>query len=68
MKARKDYLRIAQKKNKNRKDIRTSVGKQLRYVNRNLANIERLLDHCEKIPFDRHQYKYWLVIQHIYAQ
>lgn len=68
VKARKDYLRTAQKKNKSRKEIRISVGKQLRYVKRNLAIIERLLDNCEEFPFDRHQYRYWLVIQHAYAQ
>ena len=65
---RRDYLVTAQKKNKSRKEIRKALGKQLRYIKRNLITIGYLLDHCEGIPFDRYQYRYWLVIQHAYAQ
>jgi len=68
VKARRDYLRMAQKKNKSRKEIRIALGRQLRYLKRNLATIGHLLDNCGQIPFDRYQYKYWLVIQHAYAQ
>ena len=67
-KARKDYLRTAQKKRKSAKEIRKAIGKQLSYIKRDLSIIEHLLDHCSPIPFDAHQYKYWLVIQHTYAQ
>ena len=67
-KARRDYLRTAQKKNKSRKEIRIALGKQLRYLKRNLSIIELLLDNCGRIPFSRSQYKYWLVIQHAHAQ
>lgn len=67
-KARRDYLLTAQKKNKSRKESRTAIGKQLRYLKRNLAIIGRLLDNCEGIPFNRKEYKYWLVIQQAYAQ
>ena len=66
--ARKDYLRTAQKKNKSRKEIRMALGKQLRYLKRNLSTIELLLDTCKGIPFSPSEYKYWLVIQHAYAQ
>lgn len=67
-KARKNYLNVAQKKSKTRKDIRTSVRKQLAYLRRNIASINQILDSCESIPFDKHQYKYWFVIQHLYEQ
>jgi len=66
--ARKDYLKIAQKKSKTRKDIRSSIRKQLAYLRRNIASINKILDYCETIPFDKHQYKYWFVIQHLYQQ
>ncbi len=66
--ARKDYLNIAQKKTKSRKNIRTAIKKQLRYLPRNITSINQLLDKCETIPFDQKQYKYWFVIQHVYEQ
>jgi transposase, IS5 family len=66
--ARKEYLKIAQKKRKSHKDIRSANRKQLCFLRRNIRSIERALDHCETIPFDKHQYKYWFVIQHLYSQ
>jgi len=66
--ARKDYLNIAQKKTKSRKNIRIAIRKQLGYLRRNITSINQLLDKCETIPFDQKQYKYWFVIQHVYEQ
>lgn len=66
--ARKDYLKTAQKKNKSRKEIRTANKKQLGYLRRNIASINMILDYCDEIPFDKKQYKYWFVIQHLYEQ
>lgn len=66
--ARKEYLKTAQKKSKTRKEIRSSIRKQLAYLRRNIASINKILDHCKTIPFDKHQYKYWFVIQHLYEQ
>jgi len=66
--ARKYYLQTAQKKNKTRKSVRKAVGKQLRYLRRNIATINTLLDKYERIPFDRHQLKYFYVIQALYDQ
>lgn len=66
--ARKDYPKTAQKKSKTRKDIRSSIRKQLAYLRRNIASIHKILDRCESIPFDKYQYKYWFVIQHLYEQ
>ena len=42
-KARKDYLNIAKKKNKSTKEIRKAVGKQLRYVRRDIQHVDNLL-------------------------
>ena len=38
--ARKDYLNLARKKKRTAKDIRKAIGKQLRYVKRNLAHVD----------------------------
>jgi transposase, IS5 family len=66
--ARTKYLETAQKKNKTKKEIRNSVKRQLQYLRRNIKNIHKLLGEHKKIPFDRHQYKYLLVIQTFYDQ
>jgi len=66
--ARKRYLQTAQKKNKSRKEIRKAVGSQLRFLGRNLAAIDRLLDAYEEIPLKPKQYKYMLVAKTLYAQ
>jgi transposase, IS5 family len=67
-KARKDYLKTAQKKRKTRNEIRNALRKQLCYLKRDIKSIYRLLDSYGEIPFDRHQYKYFLVIQTLYDQ
>jgi transposase, IS5 family len=69
-KARKQYLLLAKKKNKSKKEIRKSMGQQLRYLRRNLKSIEKLLDLSQKQAFPlkpRDQKIYW-VIQHIFDQ
>jgi hypothetical protein len=66
--ARKDYLSTAQKRNKTRKEICKANGKQLQYLKRDITHINTLLDKYKEIPFDKHQYKYFLVIQTLYAQ
>ena len=43
-KARRDYLNIAKKKNKTTKMIRKAVGKQLRYIRRDIHLVETLLE------------------------
>jgi hypothetical protein len=66
--ARRDYLTIAKKKKKNKKELYKAIGKQLGYLKRNLGTIDKLLDSCPHIPFSHRDYKIYLVIQHIYAQ
>jgi len=67
-KARKIYLGTAQKKIKSKREIRNALGRQLRFLNRNIKTIYRLLDFYKTIPLTRHQYKYLLVIQEAYRQ
>lgn len=71
-KARKDYLNTAQSKKPSKRKIRLAVGKQLRYLRRNLGHIEALLDLNDSLglsfplPKDLHRY-YW-IIQLLYDQ
>ena len=67
-KARKEYLQTAQKKVKSKKAIHNAVKKQLAYLRRNISSIHKLLDSYQKIPLDRKEYKYLLVIQTLYDQ
>ena len=66
--ARKEYLHTAQKKVKSKKEIRSSVRKQLNYLKRNLKSIDKLLDAYQTIPLNRRQYRYLLVIHTLYEQ
>jgi hypothetical protein len=66
--ARKEYLKIAQKKTKGKKEIRKGIKKQLGYLNRNIKHIHALLDSIGGIPLNQHQYKYLLVIQTLHEQ
>ncbi len=67
-KARKDFLKVAQKKSKTKKQIRIGIRQQLQYLNRNIKHINRMLDELGCIPLDEKLYKYLLVIQTTYQQ
>ena len=68
--ARKRFLKTAQKKNKSRKDIRSAVGSQLRFLNRNLRSINKLLNSFStvSVPLEKRDFKYLLVINFLYQQ
>jgi IS5 family transposase len=66
--ARKQFLKIAQKRSKSRKEIRKGVGKQLRYLARNLKSIDKILDKCSIFPLNPRQQKYLMVIHTFYQQ
>ena len=68
IKARKDYLKTAQKKTKSNKEIRKALRKQLSYLGRNIKIIHKLLDEHDRIPLNKHQLKYLFVIQTLYDQ
>jgi hypothetical protein len=67
-KARKAYLSEAQKKNSTSSFIRKANGKQLNFLKRNIGHIHRLLDTYPRMPLDRKQHKYLLVIQTVRDQ
>lgn len=64
--ARKEYLKTAQNKKPSRAKIRKAVGKQLRYLRRNIKHIATLLDVNERLqlpfplPADLQRY-YWII-------
>lgn len=68
--ARKEFLSAAKKKSKSNKELRKAIGKQLRYLKRNLGYIEEILDKLGMSGFPlsaKQQRKYW-IIQEIYRQ
>jgi IS5 family transposase len=66
--ARKEYLKVAQKKHKTNKEIRYALRKQLSYLNRNIKYIHQLVKYFDTIPLNKNEYKYLLVIQTLYEQ
>jgi hypothetical protein len=48
--AKKDYLNIAKRRNKSGKQIRKAVGKQLRYIRRDLGIVETFLQSGKALP------------------
>ena len=66
--ARKQYLKIAQKKTKTKKGIRKGIRQQLQYLKRNINHIHAILDELGEIPLNKKLYKYLLVIQTLYEQ
>lgn len=68
--ARRHYLGVSRSKMKSKKAIRKALGKQLRYVSRNMKTIEKLLDESGSRSFPlSHTYQrlYW-IIQEVYRQ
>jgi hypothetical protein len=66
--ARHRYLLISKKKLKHRKELRKAIGQQLRYVRRNLNNIDNLLSVYENSPLQVRDLQYLASIRKIYAQ
>jgi hypothetical protein len=66
--ARKEFLKVAQRRNKKQSVIRKAIGKQLRYLSRNLKSIDKLLDEYKLFPLDLRQQKYLMVIHTLYQQ
>jgi hypothetical protein len=71
--ARKEYLTLAKKRNKTKKELRVNLGKQLRYVKRNISTIEKMLDKVEntgdgRFPLKHRDQRIFWVIQHIFDQ
>ena len=68
--ARKEFLFISKKKRKTKNQIRKAIGKQLRYLKRNIKILHKLLNLLEGSPFPLNKscQKIFWVIQMIYDQ
>jgi IS5 family transposase len=69
-KARAAYLDIAKKRNKNKKQLRLAVGKQIRFLLRNLHIINQMLDKFApgNFPLNKRDQRIFWVLQHILKQ
>ena len=63
--ARKEYLTIAKQRKSRRKERRKAIKKQLQYIQRNLANIERMGD---LQLLNKSHYRMLLVVAEVYRQ
>ena len=67
-KARKDYLVVAKRKKSGWKKIRKAIGKQLRYLRRNLQHIDTMSSEGLLMKLSKRQYRNLLVITELYRQ
>jgi len=66
--ARRDYLKATKKRNLGGKELRKAIGKQLRYLRRDLGHIERLAEKSSLELLSRREYRNFLVIGGVYRQ
>ena len=68
-KARRDFLNVALSKKPKASKIRTAIGKQLRYIKRNLGHIHRMLDNGASLSdLNAYWHKCLMVIHTLYDQ
>lgn len=67
-KARREYLLVAKNKKKSRKELRKAIGKQLRFVRRNLKIVEQMSEGNNLRLLKKKQYRDLLVINELYRQ
>lgn len=68
-KARKDYLKVAKKRRCSQEERREAIGKQLQYIKRNIAQIEKLVESgAELSSLSQRNYKMLLVVTEVYRQ
>ena len=66
--ARRDYLRVAKKPKARKKEIRKAIGKQLRYLRRDIQHIETRLEEDRGWPLSPANAKALEVVKAVYAQ
>ena len=66
--ARRDYLRTAKNRKASLKTLTKAVGKQLRYLKRDIKSVDRLLDKSSLSLLSRKQYKDLLVVRELFRQ
>lgn len=67
-KARKDYLAVAKQKKSSYKKVRKAIGRQLRYLKRNLRNIDTMSNEGLLVHLSNKQYRDLLVIKELFRQ
>jgi len=67
-KARNHFLSVIRKRRKSAKEIRKAIGKQLRYLKRNLHSIDELVTPATLGTLSKAQYKSLLVIREVFRQ
>ena len=68
--ARRDYLALVKQRRPGGKKRRKAIGRQLRYLKRNLGHIEAMLDRSPglEIPLSHKQLRQYRIIRHLYVQ
>jgi hypothetical protein len=66
--ARKDYLKLSKKRRPSRKERRKGIKKQIQYIQRNLAHIEKLREDEEVAKLSKNEEKILLIIKKAYEQ
>jgi IS5 family transposase len=67
--ARKEYLKVAKKRKTSTKEIREAIGKQLKYIKKNLLHIEQLIKAGSALKnLSKRQQNLLLTIQKVYEQ
>ena len=67
-KARRAYLRVAKARKPGRQKLRRGIGKQLRYLRRNLHTIASMAQEGLLVSLTRQRYRQLLVIHELYRQ
>lgn len=67
-KARREYLRFERKRKHSRREIRRIVGKQLRFIARDLKIIKKMVCQSPLTLLNKRQYRKLLVVQELYRQ
>ena len=68
IKARRDFLSVAKSKNVSKSKLRKAIGKQLRYLGRNLKTIAKLSEKSSLLLLSKRQYRNLLVIHEVFRQ
>lgn len=66
--ARKEFLNTAKKKHKSARTLYKANGQQLRFLKRNLAHIDMLLQAYPRFPLSHKEQKYLMVLHTVYEQ
>jgi hypothetical protein len=66
--ARRDYLKAAKRRNLGGKELHKAIGKQLRYLRRDMGHIEALVERSSLELLSLREYRNLLVVGEVYRQ